>query len=170
MILPLVEQTHPILFKELDTFDFNNPPIDPVELGNNLIETMSAKNGLGLSANQCGLPYRCFVLRSQDPFIVFNPRLVDETSELVDMEEGCLSTPFLFVRVKRPKSIKVRYQDHTGETHTRKLTGMTARAFLHEMDHLNGVMFTARANRVHLERARKNQKLYMRKIKKKQGL
>jgi peptide deformylase len=166
MILPLVEPDHPLLYQELEPFDFTAPPIDPVELANNLIETMAAKNGLGLSANQCGLPYRVFVLRSQEPFVCFNPRIVDETSELVMLEEGCLSTPLLFVKVKRPKMIKVRYQDAFGEMHTEKFIGMTARAFQHELDHLNGVMFTSRANPIHLERARRHQKMYTRKQKK----
>lgn len=165
MILPLVDPGHPLLLKELEDFDFSNPPTDPVELANNLIETMKHHRGLGLSANQCGLPYRVFALWSQEPLVCFNPRVVDQTSEFVQLDEGCLTFPNLFIKIKRPKAIKVRFQDPFGETHTERFIGMTARGFLHEMDHLDGVMFTKRATVPHLSRAWNQKKQLDRKLK-----
>lgn len=165
MILPLVQDGHPILYQRLQDFDFVNPPCDPVELANNLIETMKHNNGIGLAANQCGLPYRCFVLWSAEPFAVFNPRIVDQTSECVQLEEGCLTYPNLFLNIKRPKAIKVRYEDAFGHTHTEKFIGMTARGFLHEMDHLDGVVYTKRATTPHLMRALNKKKQLDRQIK-----
>jgi len=165
MIYDLVPEDSEILYTPISRFNFDSPPINPGELVNNLIETMVHNKGLGLSANQCGLPYRCFVLHSADPFGVFNPILVDSTSEQVLLDEGCLSFPYLFMKIKRPKSIKVRYQKYTGEVVTETYTGMTARCFLHELDHLNGIDYTRRANRIHLERAMRQRKNLMRQVK-----
>ena len=165
MILNIKPPSDPLLYKELDTFDFTNPPCDPIELANNLIETMTKHQGLGLSANQCGLPYRVFVLWSETPLVCFNPRVVDQTSEFVLLDEGCLTFPNLFIKVKRPKAIKVRFQDARGETHTERFIGMTARSFLHEMDHLDGILFHKRASGPHLSRALNQQKVLERRLK-----
>lgn len=165
MILDIKPPSDSLLLKALDPFDFSNPPCDPVELANNLIETMAKHNGLGLSANQCGLPHRVFVLWSETPLVCFNPRIIDQTSEFVSLEEGCLTFPHLFIKVKRPKAVKVRFQDALGETHTEKFIGMTARAFLHEMDHLDGILFHKRASGPHLSRALNQQKILERRLK-----
>jgi peptide deformylase len=74
------------------------------------------------------------------------------------MEEGCLSHPGLFVKIKRPRRIKVRYTEPNGHTTTRVFDGITARVFQHELDHLNGVNYQQRANKLHLEQARKKKK------------
>lgn len=165
MILKLVDDGHPVLRQELPEFDFSNPPCDPVELTNNLIETMKANKGIGLAANQCGLPYRCFVLWSEKPFAVFNPRVVDQTSESILLEEGCLTYPNLFIKIKRPKVIKVRFEDAFGQTQTEKFVGMTARGFLHEMDHLDGITYQRRATTPYLSRALNQKKKLDRQLK-----
>jgi peptide deformylase len=155
MIREIVKYTDPILKEEMPAFDFKNPIINPIELYNDLAETMRENDGMGLSANQIGVRTRAFVMRAEEIIGVFNPRVVDTTSETVTLEEGCLSYPNLFVKVKRPKSIRVRFTTPDGETSTKTFTGMTARVFLHELDHLNGIAHTSRANRYHLEQARK---------------
>lgn len=149
-----------------DEFDFHNPPINPIELANNLIETMVANRGIGLSATQCGLPYRVFVMHSSPTKVCFNPRIITVSEETNVLDEGCLSFPNLFVEVRRPARIKVRYQDVTGETFTEHFMGMTARVFLHEFDHMQGTLFTSRAHRVHLERAKREQTKLNRQLKK----
>lgn len=158
MVYELVPSEHPALKKELEEFDFSNPPVDPIQLANGLIETMIAEKGLGLSANQCGLEHRVFVMHSSPTKVCFNPRVVTASNEDILLDEGCLTFPNLFVKIKRPQRIKVRYQDVTGDTHTEVFTGMTARIFLHELDHLNGKVFTQRANVAHLQRALREQK------------
>lgn len=165
MILPLVSDSHPLLLQELEDFNFANPPTDPVQLANDLIETMKHNKGLGLSANQCGLPYRAFALWSEEPLVCFNPRVVDQMSEFILLEEGCLTFPNLFIKIKRPKAVKVRFEDAFGKTRTEKFVGMTARGFLHEMDHLDGIMFMKRATVPHLSRAWNQKKQLDRKIK-----
>lgn len=165
MILKLVDPGNPILYKEVEQFDFANPPTDPVQLANDLIETMAHHKGLGLAAPQCGLPYRAFALWSEQPLVVFNPRIVDQTTETVQLDEGCLTFPHLFIKIKRPKVVKVRFEDAHGVTHTEKFIGMTARGFLHEMDHLDGVLFQKRASVPQLNKAMNQRKILERRLK-----
>jgi len=155
MIYKLVNSNDPILREELTPFDFKNPPIDPLDLASDLAETMLASGGVGLAANQCGLPYRMFIMNADELIPCFNPRIVDYSEETVLLEEGCLTNPGLFVKVKRPRRIKVRYTEPNGQTTTKVFDGMTARIFQHELDHLDGIVYTQRANVIHLEQARK---------------
>ena len=69
------------------------------------------------------------------------------------------------MNIKRPRRIKVRYNEPNGNAVTKVIDGMTARCFLHELDHLNGVMFTKKANKVHLERAMRKKKQLDRQLK-----
>lgn len=155
MIRNLVDKNDPILKQTLEKFDFKNPPVDPVLLYQDLAQTMIEHNGIGLSANQIGLPYRAFVMRAEDVIGVFNPIIVDFSAETVTLEEGCLSYPNLFVKINRPKKIKARYTLPNGEVVTQVFDGITARCFQHELDHLDGILYTKRANRIHLEHAKK---------------
>lgn len=86
---------------------------------------------------------------------VFNPRIVDTSEETVLLDEGCLSFPGLFVKIRRPKKIRARYTLPNGETVTQVFDGMTARIFQHELDHLDGVVYYTRANPIHLEKGKK---------------
>lgn len=162
MIYDLVSSNDPILKENLPNFDFTNPPTDPIQLAKDLAETMIANNGLGLSANQVGLPYRVFVITGSPVLACFNPRVIDATTEEIYLDEGCLSFPNLFFKVKRPRTIRVRYTQPNGETVTKKYDGITARVFLHEYDHMNGILYTNRANAYHLNQAKKKLKKYNR--------
>ena len=146
MVMPLVSENHEYLKKELELFDFENPPTDPIQLSYDLVETMRANHGLGLSANQVGLPYRVFVMESKPALACFNSVLVDVSEEVIELDEGCLSYPGLFVKVKRPRHIKVRYSEPNGNVVTKKFTGMSARCFLHEYDHMQGINFLNRVS------------------------
>lgn len=158
MILNLVAKDHPLLQTKLDTFDFDNPPTEPNQLARDLAETMLANNGIGLAANQCGLPYRVFVIKSNPILCCFNPRIVDVSTQEVYLEEGCLTFPGLFYKIKRPRKIKVRYTQPNGETVTQVYEGITARIFQHELDHLDGVLFSSRASLFHREQAERRVK------------
>jgi peptide deformylase len=157
-VRPLVINTDQVLYTKTERFDFSNPPIDPSELAHILAQTMIANHGIGLAAPQIGLPYRAFVLIGKPILCCFNPIIVDTSSEQIYLEEGCLSFPNLIVKIKRPKIIRARYTMPNGETVTNKFIGMTARTFQHELDHLNGVVFTQRANSYHLEKAKKKRR------------
>ena len=159
-ILKLVDASNHILKQKMEDFDFTNPPIDPIQLAKDLAETMIENKGPGLAANQVGLPYRVFVLTGSPINACFNPKVVDSTSEMVYLDEGCLSYPGLVVKIKRPKMLRVRFTMPNGETKTEKFDGMTARCFLHELDHLNGIVHLDRAHPYHKEKAKKARKAY----------
>lgn len=142
------------LTTKLEDFDFAAPPIDPLELGKNLLETVYGLRGMGLAANQCGLPYRCFVMpASPEDFVIFNPRIVNASQQEIVLEEGCLTYPNLYVKVKRPQTIRIRFAVPSGEVLTKQFAGMTARVIQHEVDHLNGILFFNRANKFHRDQA-----------------
>lgn len=143
----------PLLKQKMERFDFSNPPIDPSELARQLTEMMLKENGIGLAANQLGLPFNVFVIKSNPVICAFNPKVVDYIGEEVYMDEGCLSYPGLIVKIKRPEGIRIRFTQPNGETITREYHGMTARIVQHEMDHLDGIVFYERANKIHKDRA-----------------
>jgi peptide deformylase len=153
VILNLVEKNDPLLRTKLENFDFSNPPVNPSELAMDLAETMVSHKALGLAANQVGLPYRVFAMTGNPVNVCFNPRIVDTSSEEIILEEGCLTFPGLFIKVKRPSMIRARYTMANGETVTNKFVGMTARIFQHELDHLDGVLYMNRATLFHREQA-----------------
>ena len=100
MNLEFVPETSPVLLQECKEFDFENPPFDPKEFVQSLHDKMIKSDGLGLSANQVGQPYRVFVMRTgEKPYAVFNPRIVDVSDKELTMKEGCLSFPLLYLNV-----------------------------------------------------------------------
>ena len=133
-----------------------------------LKEQMIANRGVGLSACQIGIMTRAFVIGNfTDPdsvISVFNPRIVTMHEETVVYEEGCMSDPGLFIKVKRPKEFEVRFSGWDGVAGTTMFKGYTARVFLHELDHLDGITFQSKASRFHLEQAT-NQLKKMNRIK-----
>ena len=140
----LVHAQDPALHKVLPDFDFQNATINPGDFASSLVETCRQHNGLGLSANQCGFEHRVFVMGAEEEYVAyFNPKIISTEGE-AHLEEGCLSFPLLMLRITRPKRITVEYQDYTGDTHTKTFDGITARCFLHELDHMNGIVYTSR--------------------------
>jgi peptide deformylase len=161
----LVKSTHPLLTTELEPFDFENSPVNPQELGDHLIEVMDKHNGIGLSANQLGLPYRVFVLRTEPRLVCFNPVITFESDEQSVLEEGCLTFPSLYVKIRRSEWIRTKFMDVNGELQTEKFGGITARCFQHELDHLNGIVYLSRASNLNLQRAKRKLKLLNRRKK-----
>jgi peptide deformylase len=161
----LVKETHPILTQKLELFDFINRPVNPNEFASSLVETCRQHKGLGLSANQCGFPYRVFVMGAEDNYVsFFNPEIDSFSKEEVIMEEGCLSFPLLSLRIKRPKSIDVRYLDYNGVQRFATFEGLSARVFQHELDHLNGIVYTDVCKPVALQMATKKQNKLMKRM------
>ena len=152
--MELISSSNPILTKPCLPFDFSSPPFDPIEFSIELVKTMIDNNGVGLAANQVGTNFRVFAMRAQPQNLVcFNPKIVHHSVEEVLLEESCLSYQGLIVKVKRPQHIRVRFTQPNGETRTETYTGMTARIFQHELDHLDGNLFYNRANLYHREQA-----------------
>ena len=135
------------------------------KLVDDMIETMYAAPGIGLAATQVGVPLRVFVVdlsvgRDPDKLIVMvNPEWVEREGMQLE-EEGCLSVPGFNATVVRPSRAVVRGLDRDGEPQTVEGTGLLARAFQHEMDHLDGVLFVDRLRGIKREMiVRKVQKL-----------
>ncbi len=112
------------------------------ELIQDLLDTTYADDGLGLAANQIGVARQVAVVVHGDepPLFLINPKIVEREGNERD-EEGCLSLPDLFADVPRPARVVVDTMDLDGDTVRVEAEGIRARAILHEMDHLNGVMF-----------------------------
>lgn len=165
MILKLVDSSNPIIKETLPDFDFTNPPVPPNELARDMVETLYSTDALGLSCNQVGLPYRMFVMAGNPPVVCFNPVIVDASTEEVELEEGCLTYPGLLCKISRPRHIKVRFTDFTGEVKNEKYTGMSARVFQHELDHLDGIRFFDNLKPLHRERALRKWKQLKRRLK-----
>ena len=121
------------------------------------------------AANQLGLEHRVFVLNTKpDPIVCFNPKIVHYSEKYAVTEEGCLTFPGLFVKIRRPQWIRVRFHEADGSMRTETLNGLAARAFQHELDHLDGVNYLSRAKKIHMDQAKKKQKLIDRKLKRMQ--
>jgi peptide deformylase len=158
----LVPENHPALHEILPEFDFSNPLVQPNEFASTLVETCKLNKGLGLSANQCGFKHRVFVMGAGDEYVAFfNPKVISLSDEMVHMDEGCLSYPLLSLKISRPKEIMVEYQDFNGDIRNTKLTGISARCFLHELDHMNGIVYTSRVKPLAFQMAmKKRDKLF----------
>jgi peptide deformylase len=161
-----VDPNSDILKQKLEPFNFSKPPVNPRELAVSLIETMVKYRGVGLAANQVGLPYRVFVMGAEKVgFACFNPEILERSGEEI-IEEGCISFPGLYLKIPRAASINVRYTDMNGVTKEERFDGLTARIFQHELDHLDGICYTSKVSRLVLERAKEKVKINLKKVNK----
>ena len=167
----LLMQVAPFVDENLEQFGFK----DRKDLSKVMYDNMAKYGGLGLSANQLGLPYRMFVMgghpQIEDGKVrsVFNPMVNDVSPESINLKEGCLSFPFLFLSIKRPKWCSVRYTDENGEEVEETLHGMSARIFMHENEHMNGYVFIDLVSKLKLERAEKSKQKMIKEIKRRQS-
>jgi peptide deformylase len=149
-MLPIIHYPNDILRERLPEFDFTNPITDPVKLQTDMLETMFANKGMGLSANQVGIRARVFVMgHSQHQELAqafFNPIVVATVDSVEELEEGCLSFPGVYVKIKRPRKILARWQNAKAEWQESEFTGYDCKCFLHELDHLEGVVFQDRVS------------------------
>lgn len=152
----LVSENDSILKKLILHFDFDNVPCDPNLFASRLVETCKSHHGYGLSANQCGFEYNVFVMGAADEYVAFfNPMILEFSKEQDHAIEGCLSFPFLGLRISRPRHIVVEYQDFNGKKHHTPLSGLSARYFQHQFDLLNGILYTTRAKPLALQQGLK---------------
>lgn len=121
---------------------------DTADLISRLWRILEADGGVGLAAPQVGVDTRVVIIRDPEApvarsrFTMINPEVVEIFGEEVPFEEGCLSFPGLFFDVNRPKGVVVNYTDEGGHKHQVRSDGVFARIVLHEVDHLNGVLFS----------------------------
>ena len=113
-----------------------------------MADTMYAANGVGLAAIQVGVLRRVVVIDTDDELIeLINPEII-ETSGIQEDREGCLSCPNKWGIVKRPQKVKLRALDRFGKSQIYTATGLTARCFCHECDHLDGILFLDKVERM----------------------
>ena len=107
-----------------------------------MVVTMRNAKGIGLAANQVGIDERFFVLEIEDKIKkIINPEILEFSEEVIEIEEGCLSLPGIYKKAIRPRVIKVKYWNEKGEEVTEEMEELWARAFQHELDHLDGILF-----------------------------
>ena len=160
MILPIVAYGDPVLRKKSEEISKEYPNLQ--ELIANMKETMYNASGVGLAAPQIGKAIRLFIIDAS-PFadddaltkeenevlknfncVFINPKIIKEEGDEWSFNEGCLSIPEIREDVWRQPTITIEYQDEQFEKHTEILSGLAARIFQHEYDHIEGVLFTDR--------------------------
>lgn len=121
------------------------------ELLNDMVETMRAANGIGLAAPQVGVLKRIIVIDvGEKPLKVINPIILEKEGAIKDIE-GCLSVPQIRGTVERPEKIKVTFMNENGDNLVMEPSGYLARVFCHEIDHLDGVLYTDMATDLYNE-------------------
>jgi peptide deformylase len=152
-VVEIVQVPNPILTTKCQKVTDFGPQTQ--EIINNLMDTLNnAKNpeGAGLAAPQIGITKRICIVRrfitdttgqhAIEPHILVNPEIYGESKETDIKFEGCLSIPNTYGRVKRYRKIKVKAQDRFGNEIKPNVSGFFARVIQHEIDHLNGILFT----------------------------
>jgi peptide deformylase len=139
-VLKIRKNPDPILrkkAKKIATID-----VSVQRLIDNMIETLDKCSGVGLAANQVGVPLRVVIIRipDKDVMVLINPEIIEKTGERL-VVEGCLSIPGYQAELKRSESVRVKARNRQGKLFTKKATDLLAQAFEHEIDHLNGILY-----------------------------
>ena len=143
MIVPIVKYGDPVLRKKAKEITEITDEIK--QLAQDMLDTMYSAHGVGLAAPQIGISLRLCVVDVMPEgknvqYILINPEVV-EGSDIVELEEGCLSFPKIYEQVKRYNKVTVKYTDINGKEKQVTAEGFLAKAFQHEIDHLNGKVF-----------------------------
>ena len=159
----LVDRYDPILKTKLEPYVFRNEK-DARYLAVSMLDTMHRNMGVGLAANQVGLNHRLFVIGAEGVgFAFFNPVILG--TEGTDMfDEGCLSFPGLYLPVKRPAVVTIKYTDMNGKDKEQTFAGLSARTILHEYDHLEGIVYTSLVSPIILEREKRKVKSNIKRL------
>ena len=145
---------------------------DRKELSEAMFGAMKKYGGIGLTANQVGMPFRMFVmgnhlsLNNGEKHSCWNPKISFKSDDEVMMSEGCLTFPYLFLNIKRPRKIQVQYEDDEGKEIVRDFEGMFSRIYQHEYDHTLGITFIEKVSKLKFDMAKKKaEKMYKRELK-----
>ena len=168
LIRPLVDEKDPFLREKPEFYNFDSPYEDPDKLEDRLLKNIQRYNGIGLSANQLGIPVKAFAMITDgEPIVVFNPEIVEWSEEETYEKEGCLSFPHLFMSIKRSETIGTKFQLKDGTEHFGSFGGLLARIFQHEMDHMEGDLYIDMVSDFKLRSAMKKRKILKRKAERK---
>jgi peptide deformylase len=153
----------PVLKQRSNLWDFN-VDIDSAALEQQMINFMINNHGIGLAANQIGLNKRVFVMGSETyndfprPLALFNPVIIESSKTLVEDQEGCLSYPGLWLKIKRPEWVVGGYYTADGKYHEERFVNYASKCFQHELDHLDGICFVDKVSQLKLQLALKKQR------------
>ena len=165
-LLKLVDKYDPILYTPTQPIDFANPQVDLGYLTLSLIETMTHNHGMGISANQVGLPYRvCVINMGRDAIVMFNPKITMLAGGASKLREGCLSFPGPYLETGRFDACTVEFQSIDGTKQVLSFDSIPAVCIQHELDHLDGVAFTKRVSPIILEREQRKVKKNLKKMR-----
>lgn len=143
-LLPILEVPDPVLKKPCKPVDGVAPTT--LKLMDDMLETMYDAPGIGLAAPQIGVLERIVVVdvseKKDAPLRLVNPEITWLSDDKSIHEEGCLSLPKQFADVKRPEQVKIRYLDEHGQQQELTADGLLGRCIQHELDHLDGILFT----------------------------
>jgi peptide deformylase len=157
MIRPILVVGNPVLRQKAKRVTQVDRSIQ--RLIDDMIETMKAAPGVGLAAPQVGVPLRLAVIEVDDTLtVLINPEIVKSSGE-TELDEGCLSVPGFWGRLHRAERVSVKALDRHGkELRIRDAEGLFAQALQHEIDHLDGILFTDRLTGLHtLRRAEEHE-------------
>ena len=144
---------------------------DRKELVEAMFLVMKIYGGIGLTCNQVGLPFNMFVAGGHPEIekglslAMFNPMIISAGVEEIMMKEGCLTYPYVFLNVKRPRKVVMKYEDAEGKTQEAHLDGMMSRICQHEYDHTIGRNFTEHVSKFKLKRAQEKAMKEIDKVK-----
>ena len=141
--MQILTEDHKLLRRKAKRIDKVDDTIRNVAIS--MIKTMIENDGLGLSGNQVGVMKRIIIVSVDgEPKVMINPEIVSMSEENCSMTEGCLSFPGQFYDIDRPAELVVKYRSMSGRPMLENYTGITARCIMHEIDHLDGIVFTER--------------------------
>jgi peptide deformylase len=145
-MLKIVKVPDPILIKKASSIQKIDDEI--LNLVSEMIETCRKANGIGLAAPQIGKSIRLCIINLEHvglpPFALVNPKIAHKSFKKIELEEGCLSIPGVFGIVKRSASVTVKTMNLANKEHRFKADGLLARVIQHEIDHLDGILFTSK--------------------------
>lgn len=164
-MLEFVNKDHPILSSTLPAVDDG---LNLETLSKDMFMLMWSNGGIGLAAPQVGIAVRMFIMGTQEGpnYVCINPEVIDNGPELQG-QEGCLTYPGLWLNIKRPEWVHARYRTLNGEVIEQRFEGLLARCYLHELDHLNGIVFTSKVKPLSLQLAENRCKKHLRGLKRK---
>ena len=162
--MELIKYPNEFLDKKVKPFDWEN--LDSEKIEQEMISIMMNSDGIGLAANQVSLDARVFTIFPKrtkgitKPFAVIDPTIEQISLNKIEDVEGCLSFPKLWIKVRRPEKVTVKFLDSKQKECIMEFSGYDARCFLHEYDHLEGITFVnpARVSKLRLDMALKKQK------------
>lgn len=164
--MKLISQNEYAQISKVDDFDFEKNKEEQGELVDSLKKYLEETQYVGVSANQLeGLDeFRVLVFNPEDPTLMFNPTIIDQSEKMQYGKESCLNVPGYMFNIYRPKSIIVEYQTETGELKTEQFVGITAKVLCMLIDNLNGITFEKQVSHDELKRGIRKSSIRMKRM------